>query len=165
MDVTLELIKESDIEALYPLGNDKDVSWMSGGGLTYPLTYEEFRTKKTITLSVAIGELETYVIRWGNKPVGSIGYFRREIDNPLEIGYWIGKEYWGMGIVSKALKLALDAMRKSGIQGKLIATTMADNIGSQHILLKCGFFETGTEVFPSLARGMDVKGVHFALEL
>lgn len=138
---------------------------MSGGGLTYPLSYEEFRTKKTIALSIAVGEMETYVINWGDEVVGTIGYFRRTEGSPLEIGYWLGKDYWGKGIASKALRLAIKAMQISGITGKLIATTLSDNKASMHILLKCGFKEIGTEVFPSPARGTNVEGVHFALEL
>ena len=120
---------------------------------------------RSIAISVAVGEMETYVIQWNSKAVGSIGYFRREVDSPLEIGYWIGKDYWGLGIVTQALALALRSMRESGVSGKLIATTMADNVGSQRILLKCGFTETGTDVFHSLARGMDVDGIHFAITL
>lgn len=165
MVITIRLITEADIRSLYPLGNDKDVSWMSGGGLTYPLTYEEFRTKKTIALSTKVGERQTWVIRWQNNAIGSIGYFMREVDAPLEIGYWLGKKYWGKGIATKALMLALSAMRESGIQGKIIATTMIDNEGSRHLLKKCGFKQTGSEKFDSLARNMKVEGVHHEILL
>lgn len=165
MTVTIQLINEDDIKALYPLGNNKDVSWMSGGGLTYPISYEEFRLRKTIAQSVAVGEMESYVIRWEGIAVGSIGYFTRESNTPLEIGYWLGKPYWGKGIATRALKLALQAMRDSGISGTLIATTMSDNLGSRHMLLKCGFVETGTEVFASPARDMDVEGIHHEFQL
>jgi RimJ/RimL family protein N-acetyltransferase len=165
MTVTIRLINEEDIKTLYPLGNNKEISWMSGGGLTYPLSYDEFRSKKTIALSTAVGEMETYVIHWNDTAVGSIGYFRREAHAPLEIGYWIGKPYWGKGIASRALQLAIRAMRANGIRGTLIATTMDDNVGSRRMLLKCGFVETGTEIFASPAREMDVEGVHHELQL
>jgi len=165
MNITINLITEDDIKALYPLGNNKDISWMSGGGLTYPLTYDEFRTKKTISLSKAIGEMQSYVIRDNNIAVGSIGYFKRTEDAPLEIGYWIGKDYWGKGIATKALNLAVDAMRANGITGKLVATTMIDNLSSRHILLKCGFKEIGTERFMSPARCVEVEGAVHAIVL
>ena len=165
MAVSIALITEDDIRALYPLGNDKDVSWMSGGGLIFPLSYEEFRTKRTIAVSTSMGEMASYAVRWNDTLVGSIGYFRREQDSPLEIGYWLGKKYWGKGIATKALRLALDAMRDSGLSGPLIATTMPDNLGSRHILLKCGFREIGTEVFESPARKMEVEGIQHLIEL
>ena len=165
MNITISLITEDDIKALYPLGNNKDISWMSGGGLTYPVTYDEFRTKKTIALSKKVGEMQSYVIRENNVAVGSIGYFKRTEDAPLEIGYWIGKDYWGKGIATKALNLTIDAMRTSGITGQLTATTMMDNLSSRHILLKCGFKETGTEKFMSPARGVEVEGAMHVIEL
>ena len=165
MTVHIAPITEADIKVLYLLGNDKDVSWMSGGGLTYPLSYEEFRTKKTIAVSTSPQDMASYAIRWNTNLVGSIGYFRREQDLPLEIGYWLGREYWGKGIATNALQLALEAMRDRGISGTVIATTMPDNLSSRHILLKCGFREIGTEVFESPARNMEVEGVQHSIEL
>ncbi|MFT5608065.1 MAG: ribosomal-protein-alanine N-acetyltransferase [Pseudoalteromonas tetraodonis] len=165
MEVNIAPITEEDIMALYPLGNDKDVSWMAGGGLTYPVSYEEFRTKKTIAISPSPEDMASFAIRWNNTLVGSIGYFRREEDLPLEIGYWLGKKYWGKGIVTFALQLALKAMQDRGIFGTIIATTMPDNLASRHILLVAGFQQIGTEVFDSPARKMEVEGVHYSIEL
>ena len=165
MQVTLTHITEDDIKALYPLGNDKAVSWMSGGGLTYPLTYDKFRTKRTIALSTAIGQQETYVIKWNDIVVGSIGYFIREKNSPLEIGYWLGVKYWGKGIATRALMLALEKMKQSGISGELRATTMKDNLGSRHILVKCGFSAKCETRFESPARNMLVEAVNYIIFL
>jgi RimJ/RimL family protein N-acetyltransferase len=165
MAVSIALITEDDIKTLYPLGHDKDVSWMSGGGLTFPISYEEFRIRKTIAVSASVGEMASYAIRWDDTLVGSIGYFRREADVPLEIGYWLGKKYWGKGIATSALLLALDAMRDDGISGTLIASTIADNLGSRHILLKCGFREIGAEVYDSPARKMEVESILHSITL
>lgn len=164
-NITISLITEDDIKALYPLGNNKEVSWMSGGGLTYPLTYDEFRTKKTIALSKEVGVMQSYVIRWNDIAVGSIGYFKRTESAPLEIGYWIGTNYWGKGIATKALTLAINAMRANAITGTLVATTMVDNAGSRHILIKCGFKEIGAEKFMSPARGIEAEGTVHSIEL
>ena len=164
-NITICLITEDDIKALYPLGNNKEVSWMSGGGLTYPLTYEEFRTKKTIALSKKVGEMQSYVIRYNDIAVGSIGYFIREENTPLEIGYWIGKSYWGKGIATKALTLAIEAMRADDITGTVVATALVDNASSRHILIKCGFREIRLEKFMSLARGIEVEGAVHSIEL
>jgi len=164
-DIAISLITEDDIRALYPLGNNKDVSWMSGGGLIHPITYEEFRTQNSIAVSKAIGELQSYVIRWGDVVIGSVGYFRRTPDAPLEIGYWIGKDYWGKGIATKALMLAIDAMKKSGLTGTIFATTMVDNLASRHILSKCGFIEIGTVRFQSRARDMEVEAIRYSITL
>ncbi len=165
MTVTIAPITEEDIKALYPMGSTKAISWMSGGGLKYPTPYAEFRTKNTIAVSDDVGEQETWVINHKGEPAGSIGYFRRENDSPLEIGYWLGEPFWGMGIASKALMLALDAIRLNGVTGVITATALKENIGSAKVLQKCGFDITGEENTHSPARDMMVDVIHYKVDL
>ena len=35
-----------------------------------------------------------------------------EVDGKREVGYWIGKEYWGQGIATKALAAFLEEVKK-----------------------------------------------------
>ena len=52
-----------------------------------------------------------------------------------EVGYWLGREYWGKGIATEALRqfLLLEATRP------LHAHVATHNIGSRRVLEKCGF--------------------------
>jgi len=52
-----------------------------------------------------------------------------------EVGYWIGKEYWGKGIATKALLLFLGFVKTR----PLYAHVARHNIGSRRVLEKCGF--------------------------
>ena len=58
-----------------------------------------------------------------------------------EVGYWIGKEYWGKGIATRALALFLDLVKTR----PLYAHVVKHNIGSQRVLEKCGFKVIGEE--------------------
>ena len=58
-----------------------------------------------------------------------------------EVGYWIGKEYWGKGIATKALLLLLDIVKTR----PLYAHVARHNIGSRRVLEKCGFKVIGEE--------------------
>lgn len=59
-----------------------------------------------------------------------------------EVGYWIGKEYWGKGVASNALALFLELEKTRPLH----AHVAKHNTGSVRVLEKCGFKLTGTEV-------------------
>jgi RimJ/RimL family protein N-acetyltransferase len=56
-----------------------------------------------------------------------------------EVGYWIGREYWGRGIATRALRLFLKELSAR----PLFAHVARHNIGSRRVLEKCGFVVTG----------------------
>ena len=58
-----------------------------------------------------------------------------------EVGYWIGKEYWGKGIATQALLLFLDLVKIR----PLYAHVAKHNIASRRVLEKCGFRMIGME--------------------
>ena len=56
-----------------------------------------------------------------------------------EVGYWIGREWWGRGVATGALRLLLDEVTDRPI----LAHVVLDNIGSQRVLEHCGFARVG----------------------
>ncbi|MBI5354093.1 MAG: GNAT family N-acetyltransferase [Chloroflexi bacterium] len=58
-----------------------------------------------------------------------------EHDGEQEVGYWLGREYWGKGIATAALTelLALIKIRP------LYARVATRNVASRRVLEKCGF--------------------------
>src|SRR5688500_17779888 len=58
-----------------------------------------------------------------------------ESSGEWEVGYWIGKEYWGKGIATQALLLFLGFVKTR----PLYAHVARHNIGSRRVLEKCGF--------------------------
>jgi len=75
-----------------------------------------------------------------------------------EVGYWIGKEYWGKGIATKALLLFLGFVKTR----PLFAHVAKHNIGSLRVLEKCGFTVIGEDKY-SNSRGEEVE--EFILKL
>ncbi len=66
----------------------------------------------------------------------------------MEVGYWLGKTYWGQGIATRAL---------AGLLGEittrpLYARAAKDNIASIRVLQKCGFAIVGEDIAYSNAR-------------
>src|SRR5687767_13950541 len=53
----------------------------------------------------------------------------------LEIGYWIGREFWGKGIATRALRAFLREVTARPVY----AHAAAHNVASIRVLEKCGF--------------------------
>jgi len=57
------------------------------------------------------------------------------MEGEREVGYWLGKEYWGKGIATQALSEYVKIVRTR----PLYAHVARHNIGSRRVLEKCGF--------------------------
>jgi len=69
-----------------------------------------------------------------------------------EVGYWIGKEFWGRGIAT----LALGSFLECDPARPLHARVAKSNRGSVRVLEKCGFTICADETVPPLVeRGKD----------
>ena len=58
-----------------------------------------------------------------------------EQDGEKEVGYWVGKEFWGKGIATKALEEFLNQVKIR----PLVAHVAKHNVASRRVLEKCGF--------------------------
>ena len=66
--------------------------------------------------------------------VGGVGSWAAAEDE-RDVGYWIGKEHWGRGIATDALRAFLEV----DVSRPLFAHVAAHNAGSGRVLEKCGF--------------------------
>ncbi|HEX5501755.1 MAG TPA: GNAT family N-acetyltransferase [Thermomicrobiales bacterium] len=73
----------------------------------------------------------------GDRVVGNIGSFMG--DGQRQIGYWIGREYWGRGYATAALGEFLVEVRDR----PLFAHVAEHNHASLRVLEKCGFIIVG----------------------
>lgn len=69
------------------------------------------------------------------------------------VGYWIGKPYWGRGVASRALAAFLGHEKTR----PLYARAAKDNAGSLRVLEKCGFTICGEDRGFSNARRAEVE--------
>ena len=69
-----------------------------------------------------------------------------------EVGYWLGKEYWGKGIATRALEGFLKIIETR----PLFAHVAKHNIGSRRVLEKCGFRIVGEDRFFSEVFGKNI---------
>lgn len=64
-----------------------------------------------------------------------------EMDGQREVGYWLGKPFWGRGIATAALSALLEQVKIR----PLYAYVFRSNVASLKVLQKCGFLPTGED--------------------
>lgn len=74
--------------------------------------------------------------------VGVIGVFQHEDPAP-EVGYWIGRPFWGRGYATEALEGAMVWASRQWKRRALVSGHFADNPASGRVLEKAGFLYTG----------------------
>ena len=96
--------------------------------------------------------------------VGSCGLARRA-SGAVELGYWIGRSFWGRGYATEACRALVDIARMLGLPS-LEGSHFLDNPASGRVLEKLGFEPTGL-VAPrmSCARGTEVPARLMRLRL
>ncbi len=70
---------------------------------------------------------------------------------PIEVGYWLGQDFWGQGYATEALRAIKDYSRETLCCRRLDAVVFGENSTSIRVLTKCGFIyqEQWEEAFPS----------------
>jgi RimJ/RimL family protein N-acetyltransferase len=74
-----------------------------------------------------------------SKVVGYIGSWKA--NGERQIGYWIGREYWGRGYATHAVADLLTEVRERPVWARV----PDHNIASLRVLAKCGFAVVGAE--------------------
>jgi RimJ/RimL family protein N-acetyltransferase len=72
-------------------------------------------------------------ILFNGQVAGNIASF--EMEGEREVGYWVGREFWGKGIASESLKQFLS----QEVRRPLFAHVAKNNISSRRVLEKGGF--------------------------
>ena len=135
IEILLRNVNESDLPILFEQQLDTEATQMAA----FPsrdresfmahwakIMADESNILKTIVFD---GQIAGNIVGW-------------ESSGEWEVGYWIGKEYWGNGIATKALLLFLSLVKTR----PLYAHVARHNIGSRRVLEKCGFKVIGEEL-------------------
>lgn len=98
--------------------------------------------------------------------VGAVGLHCNGTAGEYELGYWVGKPYWGRGYATEAARAAVDWAREELALTRLFAGHFEDNPASARVLEKVGFVPTGNACPRfSLARGRHAVCIEFGYEL
>jgi len=97
--------------------------------------------------------------------VGGIGLGRDALGD-AELGYWIARDYWGLGFATEAGRAVIELARGSLRLPRIVAGHFIDNPASGRVLRKLGFRPVGRYASRhNLARGAILPCALFALEM
>ncbi len=151
--LTLRAPGKADIERVAAFCGDRDVARMT---TRMPAPYTRNHAEDFVARCGAQDRSRdnTFAIELANEGlIGVIGMFTTA-DGQVELGYWIGRPYWGLGYATEATRGALDWARSAWRKRYVVAGHFADNDASGRVLVKAGFLYTGVvEHKPSIARG------------
>lgn len=127
-DARLRDVEPGDIEIFYKQQLDPDATAMAA----FPARDRDahfahwdkiLKDKTCVTKTIAISD----------EVAGNIGSWIQ--DGQREVGYWIGKQYWGRGIATAAVRDFLHLVTER----PLVAWVARHNAGSIRVLEKVGF--------------------------
>lgn len=136
--VILRAWNENDAEDLYKYASDPDVGPPAG----WP-PHTSVENSRGIIRSV-FSAPETYAIclKESGRAIGCIGFHRNDLavtEDEYELGYWIGKEFWGMGLVPEAAaELLKHAFLTLGMK-RIWYGHYEGNTKSRRVMEKLGF--------------------------
>jgi RimJ/RimL family protein N-acetyltransferase len=140
--LTLRRPRQADVGALTRLAGDYAIASMT---TRMPHPYGEGDARQFVDLVSAQNRdrENTFVIAHREEGlIGAVG-FHRGVGQPLEMGYWIGRPYWGQGYATEASRAALGWARADWKRKVVVAGHFADNPASAQVLIKTGFLYTG----------------------
>ena len=152
--LTLRAPQAGDVTALTRHADDYAIASMTTR-MPHPYAEEDARQFVQIVRRQDGARERTFVIeRPGEEGlIGCIG-FHRAVDGSLELGYWIGKPFWGRGYATEAVAGALHWASQDWGRRAITSGHFADNQPSANVLIKSGFLYTGqVQMRHSRARG------------
>lgn len=76
--------------------------------------------------------------------IGAIGTRPRDEPGRADVGYWLGKPYWGQGIMSEALEAVLDLGFTELDDYKMEAEVFTQNTRGRRLVERAGMTQEGT---------------------
>jgi RimJ/RimL family protein N-acetyltransferase len=135
--------RASDAPDITPLIGDKDV-WLNLSDRV-PHPYELKHAEEFIERQATVSPSLNLAITVEDRAVGSIGILPGEGLNRVsaEMGYWLGKPYWGKGIVSAALPAMTKYVADTFDFTRIAALVFVRNPASARLLEKAGYVREG----------------------
>ena len=92
---------EDDAEELYKYASDPEVGPHAG----WPSHTSVDNSREIIRRVLSAPETFAVCLKENGNPIGSIGLYRNDLaeqDDEYELGYWIGKPFWGLRLIPEA---------------------------------------------------------------
>ncbi len=164
--LALRQLTLEDAPAFSKLAGDKAIARMTGSfPHPFPLLSAEFKVMHLLAQKRRNLAYPYAITQDGGELMGIADLFRRSPNAALEIGYWLGKPFWGNGYVTEASHALIAEARESLKITTLLGGVFADNPASQRIMEKLGFkLLDNTEMYFSMGRLEKAYSLNYRLD-
>ena len=130
--------KQDKISLVSQIRDWEVVKWLAN--VPYPYTYNDCEDY------FLISDSNQYALNifLDNKLIGGVS-LTLDGDNYYDLGYWLGKDYWGKGYATESSKKLLEYALEKLNSPKIKSGYFVDNLSSGNVLKKLGFKEVGIE--------------------
>ena len=142
--------REDDAEELYKYACDPEVGPPAGW---QPHTSVE-NSREIIRTVLSAPDTFAVCLKEDGKPIGSVGFHRNDLaedDDEYELGYWIGKPFWGQGLIPEASRRMLRYAFEDLGMNRIWCGYYDGNEKSRRVQEKLGF------VYHHTTEGIEVK--------
>jgi [ribosomal protein S5]-alanine N-acetyltransferase len=125
-----------DARELRALANDFMVArWMTR---RFPHPYTQRDADRWISLATRDTGDRRFAIELNGVLAGGAGIeaLDAERTGTARLGYWLGRDYWGRGIATDAVRTLSDETLRGGVLRRLEARVFAQNVASARVLEK-----------------------------
>jgi RimJ/RimL family protein N-acetyltransferase len=142
------------------LAGDPDVALQTA---RIPLPYEMHHAEAFIIESRAENAAGAGLVlaltqkRKPNEPIGVIGLHGAGNRGVATLGFWLGKPFWGQGLMTEAASVAIDLVFGVTSLERIASFTMTTNDPALRLHRRLGFSTLGRDVRPAPARGAEVE--------
>ena len=150
-EILLHDVTDSDLPIFFEQQLDPEATAMadfpSRDHESFMLHWKKIMANETGIIKTILfdGQVAGYILSW-------------EMLGHWEVGYWLGRKLWGMGIASEALRQFLGVVTSR----PLFAHVVIHNTASKRVLEKCGFLVVREDSFLD-KNGREIK--EFVLQL
>lgn len=155
--------QDADAESLFKYACDPDIGPIAG----WPPHTSADDSLNIIRTVFAAPETYAVVLKSSGEPVGSCGIMFADSPHSTdmqsreaEIGYWIGKPYWGQGLIPEAVNTLLSRCFNDLNLDAVWCGYYDGNTKSKRVIEKCGFkfHHTNRDIISPLG---DLRTEHF----
>jgi RimJ/RimL family protein N-acetyltransferase len=147
--VALRPLEDRDLDLIFDQMRDPDSVHMAAFTAADPDDRAAFDAHMTMVTTSP--DITWRAVTCDGKLAGHIASF--VVDGDTEVTYWIGRQWWGKGVASRALELLLELVPAR----PLYARAASDNVASLRVLAKAGFVPAGREISLAPARGTHIE--------
>lgn len=136
MTILLRTVIESDLPIFHEQQLDPEATAMAAfpprDKESFLLHWRKIMADETVILRTIVydGQVAGNIVSW-------------EVLGEREVGYWLGRKFWGRGIASESLKQFLEVVKSR----PLFAHVARHNVASRRVLEKCGFEVAGEDKY------------------